>query len=253
MFLRQTMSKKNHAGKPFYRLNSSLKMTAVLFFLFLHLNPLNADSFWDDFHWSFTSSLLHFAAGNSVDSDPAPILPSAGFSLALQFKDYLRLEVTEDIYFTNYEYNSALGYAMACNTENRSAFVMGFITGIQITAYLPIGRGGTAARFYAGPAADFRIVTLAAGLNHPADFTGDIETDPQLQTDAIHDYFWSRGRWFMPAAGAGIDFPITEKLLLGFDLRVWFPFYRLWADKDLPSIDGWRFGIGFRITPRKNS
>jgi hypothetical protein len=106
---------------------------------------------------------------------------------------------------------------------------------------------------YGGPAADLRIVTLAIGLNHPADFTGDIETDAQLQTDAIRRYFWSQGRWFFPVLGAGMDFPINEKFLLGFDLRVWFPLYRLWTDKHLPAIDGWRFGAGFRITPRRDT
>jgi hypothetical protein len=225
---------------------------AVIFIFFLILIS-DKSVFADILQWSITGSILYFPADNGVDSDPAPILPSLGGSVSLKIIGPLRLELTEDIYFTNYEYNSTLGYPMACNPENRSAFVMGFITAFQFTGNFSLGDKGTAFRVYAGPAADLRIVILAIGLNHPADFTGDIRTDAQLQTDAIRDYFWSDARWFMPVAGIGMDFPVNEKFLLGFDLRTWFPVYKYWTDENLPVIDGWRFGAGFRITPVKKS
>jgi len=227
------------------------KTAAVLIAFILPLIPLSANSFWDDFYWAGLGNISYFAADNGVDSDPAPIIPSLGFSLAWQFWGSLRVELTEDIYFNNYEYNSERGYPMACNPENRSSFVVGFVTSIQLTGVFPIGDSGIAARVYGGPAADFRIVAWAIGLNHPGDLTGDIKTDPRLQTSAIADYFWGKGRWFMPVFGAGMDFPISEKLLLGFDLRTWFPMYKLWTNDDTPAIDGWRFGAGLRITPRK--
>jgi hypothetical protein len=224
------------------------KQAAVLFLFFLVIVSVNL-AFADILQWSITGSILYFPADNGVDSDPAPILPSLGGSISLKLIGPLRLELTEDIYFTNYEYNSTLGYPMACNPENRSAFVMGFITALQFTGNFSLGGKGTAFRVYAGPAADLRIVTLAIGLNHPSDFTGDISTDAQLQTDAIRDYFWSENRWFMPVAGIGMDFPVNEKFLLGFDLRAWFPVYKYWTDENLPAIDGWRFGAGIHITP----
>jgi len=201
--------------------------------------------------WSITGNIFYFPADNGVSSDPAPILPSLGGVLSLQLVGPLRLEFTEDIYLTNYEYNSTLGYPMACNPENRSALVIGFITAIQFTGNFPLGDKGTAFRVYAGPAADLRIVILALGLNHSSDFTGDIKTDAQLQTDAIRDYFWSDARWFMPVAGIGMDFPINEKFLLGFDLRAWFPVYKTWTGENFSTIDGWRFGVGIRITGKK--
>jgi hypothetical protein len=228
-----------------------MRLSAVFLIFFLVLIPVSADSFLDNVNWSTRGGLLYFAADNGRQgADPAPILPSMGFSAEWQFFSPLRLEFTEDVYFTNYEYNSTFGYAMACNPENRSAFVIGFITGFQLTGFFPVGKKGTGVRVYGGPAADLRLVVQAFGL-HSDDFTGDIETDAGMQTDAIRKYFWSEGRWFFPVFGAGMDFPMNEKFLLGFDLRTWFPVYRLWADKDLPGIDGWRFGIGLRITPRK--
>jgi len=198
------------------------------------------------FSWALHGSIFYFPAVNGVDSDPAPIIPSGGASFAFHLVKFFKLELTEDLYFTNYEYNAKLGYPMACNPENRSAFVMGFVTGINAVFFLPIGK--SVFRLYGGPAFDFRVITLAVGLNHPADFTGDIETDAQLQTDAILKYFWEKGRWFMPAAGFGFDFTLYEKLLLGFDMRAWFPIYKLWAEDNASMIDGWRFGAGLRIT-----
>jgi hypothetical protein len=165
-------------------------------------------SFLDNLSWAALGSIFYLASDNGkVGADPPAVLPSLGFSAAWQFWGPLKLEITEDLYFTNYEYNAALGYPMACNPENRSAFVMGFVTGIQVTGYFPLGRSGMAARVYAGPAMDFRLVVLGIGLDHPSDFTGDIETDAQLQTNAIAEYFWGEGRWFLPVAGLGMDFP----------------------------------------------
>jgi hypothetical protein len=229
------------------------RRSAAILVFFLQLISLGADSFIDNIHWSFRGSLFYFAADNGRQSaDAAPIIPSAGFSAAMQLMNNLRLEFTEDIYFTNYEYNAALGYPMTCSIENRSAFVLGFLTGIQLTGHFPIGGNGIGLRAYAGPAIDIRLVTLAFGLNHPADFTGDIETDARMQTNAIREYFWSEARWFYPVVGIGMDFPANEKFLIGFDFRCWIPVYRQWTDSGLPAIDGWRFGAGFRITSRKS-
>jgi len=231
-----------------------LRSIAVFLFFLLPLIPLSADSFADNSYWAFNGGILFFGADNGKQgSDPTPIIPLAGASFAWQFRSPLRLEISTDIYFTNYEYNSTLGYPVACNPENRSAFVLGFVTAIQLTGVIPIGDNGTAVRIFGGPAADIRIITLAFGLDHPAYSTGNIETDPKLQTEAITEYFWSDGRWFLPVIGAGMDFPINEKFFLGFDIRTWIPLYRLSTDKDIPAINGWRFGVGFRITPRKNS
>ena len=215
--------------------------------------PLKADSFAARLSWSVSGSIFYFAADNGKQgADPAPILPSLGAAAALMISGPIGIELTEDLYFTNYEYNTKHDYPMACNPENRSAFVLGFLTGLQATARFPISQNGIYTRVNIGPVADLRVVTLAVGLNHPDDFTGELETDAQMQTDAIRAHFWSKGRWFMFTTGAGMDFPINEKFFLGFDARIWAPVYRLWTDKDIPDIDGWRFGLGFRITPRKS-
>ncbi|MDR0323189.1 MAG: hypothetical protein LBI12_01920, partial [Treponema sp.] len=208
----------------------NLQRTVIFVFLalFFSLLPLGAQSFFSGLQWSFNGSMQYFASNNGVQgADVGTFTPSVGASAAWNFWRFLSLEITEDFYFKNYEYNSTLEYAMACGQENRSALVFGFVTGAQLTAAVPFGSSGLRMRIFAGPVMDIRIVMLAWGLKHPADFTGKIETDARMQTDAIRKYFWSNGRWFLPVAGIGLDFPANEKFLVGLDLRCWFPLYRI--------------------------
>lgn len=199
------------------------------------------------FGWAIHGSIFYFPADNGVDSDPAPILPSAGYSLSWEIENHFRLEFTQDIYFTNYEFNWTRGHPMAASQPERAAFVLGFVTGVQAVGFWPVGN--TTLRVFGGPAADLRIITVAFGLHPELDFTGD-EFDARAQARAVSRWFWGSGRWFMPVAGFGADFPINERFLLGFDLRTWLPVYKLWTNDNTSAIDGWRFGVGFRITPR---
>ena len=232
-----------------FNFSPRLKKTAILLAFILAAVPMSP-VFGDFFQWSVLGNILAFPADNGASADPFPILPSGGASLSLQIWGPIRAELTEDIYIANYEYNTDLKRPMGSSQDNRSALVIGFITAVQITGYFSLNDNGAALRVYAGPAADLRAVVLAAGLNHPNDFSGDIKTNAQLQTDAIRDYFWNENRWFTPVAGIGMDFPISEGFLIGFDLRAWFPVYKINSEENLPAIDGWRFGAGLRITPR---
>ena len=231
--------------------NSSIRKPCALAFilLFLTVFPLTAESFGDRISWSIDGSILYFPEDNGNAGDPAPILPSLGAAMAFRLNRLLLIEFTEDLYFTNYAYNYTLNRAVPAAIENRSAFVFGFLTGIQALGRFPLGRSMDF-RLFMGPAADFRIVTLASNL-HPDDTNGNPLTDAQIQTDAVREYFWSKGRWFLPVAGIGMDFMINEIFLLGFDMRVWFPVYRLSMSEILPPIEGWRFGLGLRISPVK--
>jgi hypothetical protein len=205
--------------------------------------------FAERFSWSVEGSILYFPEDNGKQgSDHVTIFPSLGAAAALRIWGPLSVELTEDMYFSNYEYSFKHDLPMACQPDNRSAFVFGFITGLQARADFLL-KNDMNVRAYGGPAADLRAISLAADL-HPDDFGGG-ERDAQVQTDAIRDYFWGEGRWFMPVAGFGMDFPVNEKFLLGFDFRTWFPLYRLWTNEDSPAIEGWRFGLGIRISPRK--
>ncbi|MCL2721857.1 MAG: hypothetical protein FWD47_11035 [Treponema sp.] len=215
------------------------QLALVLLILTFPLIQQNANPFWDKIQWSFSGTLQYFGADYGSNADPAPIIPSLGFSAAYEILPYLRIELTEDIYFSNYEFNTALGFPVPCSLDSRSAFVLGFVTGIQATGFFSLGN--FLVRVYAGPAVDIRLVFNAFGLNHPGDNTGILETDPKLQTKAISEYFWSNARWFVPVIGAGMDFPVNQRFMAGFDIRFWIP------------ADGWRMGVGLRITPQKNT
>jgi hypothetical protein len=213
--------------------------------------PLKAESVLDRLSLSFRGSILYFPEDNGIGNDRgdnAPVLPSPGAAVAYNFWGPLSLELSEDLYFTNYAYSFTLNRAVPVGEENRSAFVFGFFTGLQVQARFPL-TSFMSIRPFAGVYADLRAVVLAADL-HPDDLTGNPETDAQIQTDAVRGYFWDKGRWVFPGTGVGLDFAINEKFLLGLDLRMWFPIYKLGKDEALPPVEGWRFGGGFKITIR---
>ncbi|MCL2834495.1 MAG: hypothetical protein FWD78_15090 [Treponema sp.] len=191
----------------------------------------------------FQGSILFFLEDNGNLSDPMPILPGpgVGYGISPFANESIRLEATLDMYFTTYGYK--LGRPVPAAWENRSAFVWGNVLAIQAGYFFEITRGMTI-RVYGGPAADLRAVLIAPDLNEAVDPMDEIRSE----TSAVFNYFWSAGRWFLPVMGAGMDFNLNEKFKLGFDMRVWFPVYKLWTNENLPPAEGWRFGIGVRVT-----
>ncbi|MDR3247996.1 MAG: hypothetical protein LBT39_04345 [Treponema sp.] len=207
----------------------------------------------DSLTWSFRGSLMIFPEENGPKQGaPTPLLPSPGAALAYRLWGPLEAELSLDLYFTHYGYNWTLDRPEPIEIENRSAFVLGALTGLQLGGHFPLkGIAGdrTSLRLYAGPAADLRIVLIAADLNE-ADLVKDDPAAAPMQTDAVREYFWSEGRWFLPFVGAGFDFAVNDAVYAGIDFRVWFPVYRLWTGENLPALEGWRFGPAFRITLR---
>ena len=195
--------------------------------------------FFSTISWFAQGTILFFPEHNGMASDPMPVLPSLGAGASYPFTKIFRAELTLDFYMTHYGY--ALGRAVPNAIENRSSLVIGSLLAFQAAAYFNVNSFMTI-RVYGGPAADLRIVIVAEDLN-----SYDME-DAQRQTDAVRNYFWSSGRWFMPVMGAGMDFTLNPRVKLGIDMRVWAPVYRLWTGEDLPAIEGWRFGPGVRLS-----
>jgi hypothetical protein len=208
--------------------------------------PLEAQSFTDRLSLGFRGSILVFPEDSGLESDPMPVLPSAGLSASYTLAGPLAAELSLDFYGSNYGYSYTLGRAVPVNPENRSAFVLGSMLGLQILGRFPLGEL-LRLRVYGGPAADLRLCLVAGGLE------GEDRKDAAKRTGDISAYFWDKGRWFLPVLGLGLDFKLAEHIDLGLDARVWFPAYRLWAGEDLPPIDGWRFGAGFKISVRKKA
>ncbi|GHV92436.1 hypothetical protein AGMMS50268_29390 [Spirochaetia bacterium] len=198
---------------------------------------------------SFRGTLLIIPEDNGPNRGaPLPVLPSPGAALGYPIWGSLSAELSLDMYFTHYGYDFELNRAIPIEIENRSAFVFGSILGLQAVGRIPL-RENMSVRVYGGPAADLRIVVIAADLN-AADLVADDPKGAPMQTDAVREYFWGQGRWIFPFLGTGLDYGINSKFLLGLDFRVWFPMYRLWTGEDLPAVEGWRFGVGFKFTVR---
>jgi hypothetical protein len=223
-------------------------LVSALALLVPGFSTLKADGFADRLGWSFQGTVLMFPESNGNRGGPMPVLPAPGAALSCFIWGPLSAEASLDLYFTNYAYDFGWDRALPAEIENRSAFVFGFLTGFHALARFPLNDTWNL-RAYGGPDFDFRIITRALDL-HPDDSTGVRETDAQMQADAVREYFWGRGRWFLPVLGTGIDYRLNDKFIIGLDFRTWFPLYRLWSGEDLPPIEGWRFGLGLRVTLR---
>jgi hypothetical protein len=238
------------------RFRKSLAAAAVLSLLCIS-RPLFAQGvggFFQSLDWSVRGSILVFPEDNGADSAPMPILPSLGGGVSYALSDLLALEATLDLYGTTYDYAYNLERAIPANDEFRSAFVIGALLGFQpVFRFRPAGDKFTV-RAYGGLGFDLRIVLRAYGIedseahtNNNVNKTG--HTVGEARSD-INSYFWGSGRFIFPFVGGGMDFPLTEGIELGFDLRAWVPVWRLWSGEDLPFIDSFRFGLGFRVTFR---
>jgi hypothetical protein len=191
--------------------------------------------------WLARGGMIFLPEDNGLESDPSPLLGTPGAAARLFFFDYFALEISLDFYMTHYLYSDSLNRAAPAAIENRSALVIGSMLGFQ-AVYLFQPFDFWTIRAYAGPAIDARISIVAGGLE------GADKEDAAEETENISKYFWEEGRWLYPTAGIGMDFAVTDDLLLGFDLRTWFPVYKLWTKEELPDINGWRFGAVFTMT-----
>jgi hypothetical protein len=216
---------------------------APLLFLSFFALPLGAQSFSAKPGLSFRGSVLFFPENNGLESDAGGLNPAPGIAALWPVFNFMQIELSLDFYGAHYAYSDRLNRAVPALPDNRSSFVLGSILGIQALKTFAPG-DSVRIRVYGGPAADLRLCLTAGGLE------GVDKTNASAETGDIAAYFWRQGRWFMPVAGAGMDFAVTDRLLLGFDLRAWLPAYRLWSAEKLPIIEGWRFGAGMRFSIR---
>lgn len=223
---------------------SCRRLAAVLMGLILAAMPLQAQSFFKNIDWTVRGSVLFFPENNGPASAPMPILPSLGGGASYPLSKLLALEVSLDLYATTYDYDFTLDRAVPANDEFRAAFVVGSILAFQPVFRFYPGEGKFTIRAFGGLALDLRIIFRAYNLADSEVYEGHTLLEYRK---AIGSYFWGKGRFIFPFLGYGMDFPITDGLDLGFDLRAWFPLWRIWSGEKLPGIDSFRFGIGFRL------
>lgn len=192
--------------------------------------------------WFAQGSILVFLENNALAGDLMPILPSLGFGFSFPFASTLRFEPTLDLYSTYYGFSDDLNRPVPLANQNRVAQVTGILFGFQVVKPFAL-TPKTTIRTYGGLATDIRIVSVASGVNEKRISLEEADR----QTSLVREYFWGQGRWLVPLTGMGMDFTLNTGLRIGFDIRVWMPAYRLWTGEKLPTVEGWRFGVGLRI------
>jgi hypothetical protein len=222
----------------------SLRRIVLILFLIACTAPgLFAQGFFGNLVWSFKASILVITEDNKLEGDPMPILGSFGVAAAHPLTERLSFETSLDMYSTHYGFPDGAGWPYPYAEENRSTRVIGFLLGFQ-GVYRQALSPSMWFRVSGGLAADLRLCLIAGGLE------GADRSEASAETSRTASYFWGQGRWIFPFAGAGMDFAVSEKFLLGFDLRAWFPLYKLWTGENLPLAEGWRFAAGLRFTLR---
>ncbi|MDR1507400.1 MAG: hypothetical protein LBI67_09905 [Treponema sp.] len=212
--------------------------------------PVGAQSFFDSLDYALRGSILFFPEQNGNASSPMPILPSLGASVSYPQSDLLAFELSLDLYGTLYDYSYELDRAVPASLEDRSSLVIGMLWGVQpVFRFKPLGENITV-RGYGGLAFDLRICLLASGLD--AGESHDLYSGKTVgdASAGIFSYFWGGGRWLFPFIGGGMDFAVLDGMTLGFDVRVWLPVWRVWTGENLPFLEGFRFGLGFRAAFR---
>ena len=229
--------------KHFFTGNKAPRLILALLVFGLAAFPLGAQGFLDRVSWFGTGSILFFPEDNGPHSAPMPVLPSPGAGASFRANDIFRAEFTLDLYTTHYGYPAALNRPVPVEIEHRTARVIGCILGFQLAGYFDVTPNVTV-RAYGGPAADLRMILVASGLTAGLDDMDEV----RREVDLVRNYFWSKGRWFLPFIGVGADYTLNSGFKVGLDFRVWVPVYRLWTGENLPTVEGWRFGPGIRLT-----
>jgi hypothetical protein len=197
----------------------------------------------DGMGFVYRMAILGILEDNGLYGDPAPILPSPGFAVSVPLAPFLRFEPGTDFYYTYYGYSAKLDRAVPLADENRSTAVYGFMLTLPLDFSFRITQ---AIDFHGslGVTADLRLCLVASGLDDAAQGLDDAKA----QTEKTVSYFWGSGRWFLPTAAVGLDFPEIGAYRLGVEFRAWYPLYRHWTGEDLPAVENLRFALGLRLS-----
>jgi hypothetical protein len=194
------------------------------------------------FSFSLGGTLMIFPEDNENRSDPTPVLPAPSLSLGYPFifvgATSLGVQLSLDYYSTFYMWDT-LAYPLPAAIENRKTRMIAPVLGLQLQGCSDI-QNFVSINYSAGICYDFRFGVIADDLNTP-----DM-AEAQSMTQKINAYVKQRS--LFPVVGVGVDFRVAEKILAGLDFRFWIPAWKIKHNAGEPPIEGWRFGIGMRIT-----
>ncbi len=192
-----------------------------------------------DLRTAIKGSLMFVAEDAGLEADAAPLYPMIGLGLNSGSGSF-EMELSLDVYGAYFLYSEADKRPYAAAPENREAVAFGFIAAFPLGLRVRLIHQGRF-RLFAGPALDFKLCLPATGIESE-------QSALNSATKAISSYYLDTMRWFLPVAGLGIDFPYTNNLALGAELRVWFPVYRLLSGEGRHFWDDGRAALSFRLS-----
>ncbi|MCR5495638.1 MAG: hypothetical protein K6F15_08380 [Treponema sp.] len=176
-------------------------------------NPLsNWKSFPIDFFITFEPSLL-INTGDVENSAVSPIIYPLSFG-AVFFRDKFISFQPRLSFFANY-YIWYDGKAYPAEIENRTAAVFSFMLDLPAVYTLNL-KGKHHMDFALGPAFNFRIITLANGVD--SDDAG-YEDTADNDVSEIRDYLWGGGNFFYLTTYTSYLYSVSDRLQLGPEFR----------------------------------
>ena len=181
--------------------------------------------------------LIYIGTTDPGASGPSIITPLYGVSLPMQLSGPFFIEPMLELYTTYYQWTGTA--AAPASMESPTGF-------LTLGALLSMHGG---ARWAVSP-----VLTVGGSLGldfllrFPIEFLMP-DQNPAADTGSGFGWFFGAARFIYPEARAFLRWQVTDAIGLVFNLRAWFPLFKLWDGQNLPFPDQFMFagGIGFAV------
>jgi hypothetical protein len=155
-----------------------------------------------------------------------------------------------DFYYSFYEWSNqpddGIHYdpaqphrALPTESSERDAFVLALLLDLPLVYSFRVGNNW---RLAAG---------MGLGFNMHLGISAAAEV-PASAVAGINNFFWEKGRYFMPSTLFRFEYRLTERVEFGFSARAYWPIFNLWIKEEgIPLLDqgifGGSLGVRYRL------
>lgn len=186
------------------------------------------------FDFSVFGGIQAVVNSDGLSSDSSQIVPSPGAVFRLPFLDNLEFSPAVNLYFTRNLYVN--GMVLPASLENRMLFTTTFLFDFPVSY---VFKTSFADYYIGGGLSVFARFALGESV---------LEESEESLVKKANEFYWSRGRFFMPSLRGEVVFNTLENLRPGILLRCFFPLYNLWIKTGLPFVHSMEFSAAVTIS-----
>jgi hypothetical protein len=212
------------------------KIVVAFIAVFLAAASLSALSI-DELDANFGLIFIGTSAPAPAATGPSIITPLFGVSLPMKLDGPFFIEPMVEFYTTHYRWTGTAVAPAAQETLD------GFLTLGTLISF----HGGV--RYALSP-----VLTMGGSigvdllLRFPIEFLS-VDPNATADTGSAFGWFFGSARFLYPEARLFLRWQVTDAIGLVFNLRAWYPLFRLWDAQALPFPDQFMFaaGLGFAV------